>query len=94
MVQTAEECRSSENNASNDTFNVKIGRLFTPHSMFEFPEECAFSQLWSKIAEKSISQGNLESNFEVNNELIFALKVPNESLWTRLVWHSLTISSR
>ena len=45
LIQTAEECRSSENNASNDTFKVKIGRLFTPHSMFEFPEECAFSQL-------------------------------------------------
>ena len=39
------------------------------------------------MAEKTISEGNLKTDFRENYQLILALKVPKEAYWMGL-WHS------
>jgi len=82
LIKIVQDSHGPVHNASFGTFKVKIGRVYSPESMFEFPWKCDFSQFWSKLVKMSISQENFRTDSGMNSWPILALKVPKEASWT------------
>ena len=61
--------------ASFGTFEAEIGRISISWNVFEFIENCDFSQAEREMAQNSISQETLENQFGVNNWSILAPNV-------------------